>query len=264
MQLEKLTAVVRPRLPWEAVDLGFTMVRHWWLPVFASWFMVALPVALVLNLVFQDRLWLAAFITWWLKPLFDRLPLHIVSRALFGASPSITDTLRALPSLLVTTRLLSTLTLRRFDMARSLNLPVWQLEGLRGAQGRARTRVLRKNTRGIAVGLTLACLHLEFAIYLTLYGLLFLMLPESVELDFISFFDPQTQLRGFAVLSNLFALLAMSIIEPFYVAGGFALYLNRRTHLEGWDIELAFRRLVRRIEQQHAPLTRHLFQRLEQ
>jgi Domain of unknown function (DUF4129) len=40
--------------------------------------------------------------------------------------------------------------------------------------------------------------------------------------------------------------LAVSLIEPFYVSAGFALYLHRRSELEGWDIELAFRRLAAR------------------
>jgi hypothetical protein len=31
-------------------------------------------------------------------------------------------------------------------------------------------------------------------------------------------------------------------LEPFYVAAGFAMYLNRRTQLEAWDIEQEFRR----------------------
>ncbi|MEO8779468.1 MAG: DUF4129 domain-containing protein, partial [Rhodanobacter sp.] len=39
-----------------------------------------------------------------------------------------------------------------------------------------------------------------------------------------------------------------SVIEPLYVACGFALYLNRRTQLEAWDIDLAFRRLRARLE----------------
>ncbi|HRE17433.1 MAG TPA: hypothetical protein PLW86_10300, partial [Rhodocyclaceae bacterium] len=34
-----------------------------------------------------------------------------------------------------------------------------------------------------------------------------------------------------------------AVIEPLYVASGFALYLNRRSELEGWDIDVAFRRL---------------------
>jgi hypothetical protein len=44
------------------------------------------------------------------------------------------------------------------------------------------------------------------------------------------------------------AYLAMSVIEPLYVACGFALYLNRRTQLEAWDIDLAFQRLRTRLQ----------------
>jgi hypothetical protein len=36
-------------------------------------------------------------------------------------------------------------------------------------------------------------------------------------------------------------------VEPLYVASGFALYLNRRTQLEAWDIDLTFRRLRQRL-----------------
>src|SRR5688500_20026036 len=40
--------------------------------------------------------------------------------------------------------------------------------------------------------------------------------------------------------------LVIFALEPFYVAAGFALYLNRRTLLEGWDIEVALRRIAQR------------------
>ena len=36
--------------------------------------------------------------------------------------------------------------------------------------------------------------------------------------------------------------LAVGLLEPFYVAAGFAMYLNRRVELEAWDIEQEFRR----------------------
>jgi len=39
---------------------------------------------------------------------------------------------------------------------------------------------------------------------------------------------------------------AVLLLEPFYVAAGFGLYLNRRTLLEGWDIEVALRRIAER------------------
>jgi hypothetical protein len=51
--------------------------------------------------------------------------------------------------------------------------------------------------------------------------------------------DPSAHLR------NLFYFLAVCAVEPLYVASGFALYLNRRTALEAWDIELGFRRIPR-------------------
>jgi hypothetical protein len=35
---------------------------------------------------------------------------------------------------------------------------------------------------------------------------------------------------------------AVLLLEPFYVAAGFAMYLNRRAELEAWDIEQEFRR----------------------
>jgi hypothetical protein len=49
------------------------------------------------------------------------------------------------------------------------------------------------------------------------------------------------------LLFNLIAWLAMSLMEPFYVGAGFGQYLNRRTQLEAWDVELAFRRLAQRL-----------------
>jgi hypothetical protein len=43
-------------------------------------------------------------------------------------------------------------------------------------------------------------------------------------------------------------VVAVAIIEPFYVTCGFTLYLQRRTMLEGWDIELRFRQMTERVE----------------
>ena len=54
----------------------------------------------------------------------------------------------------------------------------------------------------------------------------------------------QALIKG--VVDTQIRSLAMSLIAPFYVAGGFALYLNRRSELEGWDIEICLRRLLAR------------------
>jgi hypothetical protein len=44
-----------------------------------------------------------------------------------------------------------------------------------------------------------------------------------------------------------FCVLVLMVWEPIYVACGFSLYLNRRTVLEAWDIELVFRQLRKRL-----------------
>ena len=45
MDLEQVSAEIRPRTYGEAVDLGFHMVRAWWKPVFGAWMAVVLPLA---------------------------------------------------------------------------------------------------------------------------------------------------------------------------------------------------------------------------
>jgi hypothetical protein len=45
------------------------------------------------------------------------------------------------------------------------------------------------------------------------------------------------------VLGNALLWLASTVIEPFYVGAGFGLYLDRRTRIEAWDVEIGFRRL---------------------
>ena len=50
-------------------------------------------------------------------------------------------------------------------------------------------------------------------------------------------------LPGFFVLAVAVAYaIAVVFLEPFYVAAGFAMYLNRRAEIEAWDIEQEFRR----------------------
>ncbi len=54
--------------------------------------------------------------------------------------------------------------------------------------------------------------------------------------------------------SALLSYLAISVVAPFYVACGFCLYINRRTLLEGWDIELVFKNLAQRTGKIRTPV----------
>ena len=243
MQLDAITIALRPRNHWEAIDLGFDMVRTWWKPIFSAWLLVVLPVAVVINLFCWDRLWLSTLLLWWLKPLFDRIPLYILSRTVFGDTPTIKTTLSAILPLWRKNGLWN-LTLGRFDMARSFNMPVSDLEGLHDKKRRQRLKILHKKTGSSAVWLTIVCIHLDMVLNISLVVMLYLLLPQAIQGDFIKLVFTASQNKWLEILLHAFDLLAMTVIEPFYVAAGFALYLNRRTILEGWDIEIAFRRMA--------------------
>ncbi len=240
MQLDRIEAVVRPRNPWESIDLGFSMVRLWWKPLYKIWFTTTLPLFIIISLLFSENFWITALVIWWLKPLYDRILLYFLSRALFGEQPSIRQ---ALTSLFKTQLLWALLSWWRFDFARSFNLPIWQLEGLRGKAAYQRRKLLQKDTHGIAVWLTIVCMHFEWVLSLSLFGLVYLMMPTTYTFDFfmLVFYEEALWVE---IIRLIFGVLTISVVEPLYVAAGFALYLNRRTHLEGWDIELAFRRIA--------------------
>ncbi len=249
MDLEKVAAVIRPRSHWEAVDLGFSMVREWARPVWSAWLVTVVPIWVATSVALKFRPGLALLVLWWLRPLFDRVPLFVLSRALFGATPTARAVLRELPRLLFG-HALSALTLFRLDPARSYNLPVWQLEGLRGSARWSRAAVLRRVGHEQAMWLTGGCFQLELSITLALVVLLALLLPGDDPFDVSTAFTRLLADTGPSpgwVVTNVIALISFSLVEPFYVAAGFSLYLNRRTRLEGWDVELAFRRLARRL-----------------
>lgn len=244
MRLDAIAAELRPRTAWEATDLGVAMVRRWVGPVYRAWFALALPLFLLLHLLCWGHWELIPWLLWWLKPLLDRPPLYVLGHALFGDPPDRRQFWRDLPGLL-RRQALAALTLRRFDPARSFNLPVVQLEGLSGQARRQRLRDLGQPGRGPALWLTVVCANLEIALDFALIALVWMLIPEVVALEFFDLLD-DSDAWGQLWL-NVVGLCGMSLVEPFYVAAGFALYLNRRTWLEAWDLELGFRRLAARL-----------------
>ncbi len=247
MQLEDLTLNLRSRTPWEAIDLGFGLVRCHWKAIYGAWMVSVLPFFLFVYVALQDLMWLAPIVFWWFKPLYDRVVLHVLSRAIFDDRPTLRETLGALPGLLRTGALAQLTLLRIPNFTRSFNLPVWQLEGLRGKARRRRQGVLQMRARSYAVWLTLVCVGFEIIAWLSIYVLIWMFLPPHVEFDLPDFMFEEQPEYWVALVQGLFYFLVVTLIEPLYVAGGFTLYLNRRTQLEGWDIEITFRRLARRL-----------------
>ena len=250
MRLDQPREELRPRSPWEAMELGTALVRTHARAIWLPWLLVTAPVFVVLNAIG----WVAgllpwmALAMWWLKPVFDRIPLFVLSRSLFGEAPGVRETLaaqrhwawRAMPAYL---------TWRRLGLARSLYLPVDLLEG--GANPGQRRRVIGGSVRGTAVLSTVVCTGFVLALVAGAYSLVMLFVP----VEFLS----ESARAMWALLSeeppawvqvaaNAVVWLATSVIEPFYVGAGFGLYLDRRTQIEGWDIEIAFRRMRQRLQ----------------
>jgi len=210
--------------------------------------------AMIWLFVPDDHHWLAALIFWWCKPLYDRLLLHISSQELFSLreeGQSSLQVLKKLPSLLRRNGLFSGLTYRRLSLSRGLNLPIWQLEGLKGVAREKRQRLLHIDAHRQAVWLTIACIHIEIIIYLAFFGLIILWLPSEMQSAFFTSFFLEQNIEDsrywVELLGYTFYVISVIIIEPFYVLGSFSLYLNRRTQLEAWDIELIFRHMATRL-----------------
>ncbi|HIQ07143.1 MAG TPA: hypothetical protein EYH35_01655 [Thiotrichaceae bacterium] len=257
MQLSQIKADIRLRSAWEAVDLGFAMVQTWAKIIYLPWAIFLTLLALVVWLIVpNDMSWLSPLIIWWLKPVYDRLLLYIVSQELFSLPVGVWQSLKKIPSLMRRSGLISGLTYRRFSASRGFNLPIWQLEGLKGVARKKRQNILHIRAHSQAVWLTIACIHIEIIIYLAFFGFVLLWLPSTMQLDFFTQFFADTGMESSSyiieLLSYIFYVLAIIIIEPFYIAGNFGLYINRRTQLEAWDIELVFRNMAERLTEQRA------------
>ena len=244
MNVDDITTVVRPRSAWEAIDLGIVMARNWWWPLARVWLVVSLPILLVLELTLYTRPWLVLLLIWWLKPLWERPLLYILSQAFFGRLPSLRETLRAFPAM-AGNQWFASLTWRRFSPSRSMDLPVIQLERLKGRQRARRLAVLHRTVGGGAGWLTIVGVHIESLLALAAVALAVMFTPVGSGWDSFGLFMGESLLAGH--LSVWLTYLCMWLVAPFYVAAGFSLYLNRRIWLEGWDIELGFRRMQQRL-----------------
>ncbi|MFC1664495.1 DUF4129 domain-containing protein [Pseudomonadota bacterium] len=243
MKLEDVTIRIRPRNKWEGADLGLLMVNAWWRPMLGAWIIITLPVFVVLLLVISDP-GIAMLVFWWLKPVFERSHLYVLSHALFGNTPTVKQILRSFWSVAKIQWLMS-LSLRRFSLTRSADLPIIQLEGLRGKERKKRIQLLHHHNMNPASWLTVLGVHVETVLLVGILGLIVAFIPEQTEFDYMVYIsDAESSYR---LLTAIVGYLVMTMVAPFYVATGFSAYINTRTHLEGWDIELAFRRIAKRI-----------------
>lgn len=240
MRIDSLALQMRPRAPHEAADLGVRLCQTTWRQVYPCYLLVAIPMALLSLSLFEISPWLPALLMWWAKPWLDRSVVFVLARAAFGQPTTVRDLWNEQREVWWR-RFLLAWTWRRLSPWRAFTEPVYQLEGHGLFQLRRRVLQLRRRHSGAAYMMTVAFTFAELGLTLGLLSLVSWFGTIGHAFDFDIFFGDDSDLHT-ALLLTVAYLLAVLCIEPFYVAAGFGMYLNRRAELEAWDIEQEFRR----------------------
>lgn len=235
MQIDALALRMRPRTPMEAADLGVRLCQSAARPVYLCYWAVGLPIVALSLATFEIADWLPGLLIWWAKPWLDRTVLFVLSRAAFGQATTVSQLVRNQRRVWWSQLLLS-LTTRRLSPWRSFTQSVYQLEGLRYLASSKRVRQIRRGRTTPATLMTSAFSVTETVLTAALVSLIFWFEPGRA--------DPNWTARLAELqlpITCAYALVVL-FLEPFYVAAGFAMYLNRRAQLEAWDIEQELRR----------------------
>ncbi len=252
MRLDEVTAETRPRSDWEAVDLGFAMVRRdFWRCFTAWWLALALPAAVAGYFLWDHPvLWVVLF--WWWKPAGSRMVLFEISRRLFGEQPGWRAMWREIP------RVWSRRFFYRFVVARlspwlPVTLAVEDLEGLRGKTYKQRCAQIVRRGEGVVMWLYFASEMVAAWLTLAILALVHMLIPDGQDSAWqlaVDTWNPdEPMLIPLLILRTvcLCMALAISLTDIFVIGAGFGVYINNRTWIEGWDVELAFKRMAQRL-----------------
>jgi hypothetical protein len=240
MQLEALALRMRPRAPLEAADLGARLCQAAARSVYACYAVAYVPIAALALASFEIAPWLPIVVLFVAKPWLDRTVLFVLSRAAFGHATTLNQLWEAQRHVWWS-QVFLTWTWRRLSPWRSFTQPVYQLEGLPLGNIRRRVLQIRRRKRGAALLMTAAFATAESCLVFTLLSFLIWFAPGDTAPDLGSLlFDEQNVLLE-AAAAIAYAIV-IAFLEPFYVAAGFGMYLNRRAELEAWDVEQELRR----------------------
>jgi hypothetical protein len=232
---------MRRRSLWEAADSGILLWRKnffYFIPPFALPLWAA---ACALRLLPDNLPVLSYLILWWLKPLFDRPLLHVVSRCFFeapGQSPGVLY--KGLAASLFPF-LPGDLLWRRFSPRRGVTMPIRILEGLKGEEYRRRKAFLAPGGLGFCGILTFLGLLLELVLFSGETSF-FLMIANFIRPGFLR--GLYGALQKIELLFFIIYCFNYLLTESLYVCMGFGLYVNCRVETEGWDIQILFRRFA--------------------
>lgn len=257
MKIDEMRVAIRPMTTHEAVDLGFMMAREWFFPLWKIWLGMALPVFLVIYLgIMTVAIWLelesveliknlAGLLFWFCKPLYEKPMVHWLGNALFNQRLSVSSSIKQgwkTTGLYAGTLLFK----KRISFHRQLILPILLLEKPDSTQFSKRLQLLRRGQSGSITWFTIIMLHIEVVMGIGVLLFLSQMVPKSfVSSDTLLDILKALPLWMEYIWAGIY-FLCVSVVAPFFICGGFAIYLTKRCLLEGWDIELIFKQLNQR------------------
>lgn len=252
MKLEEVNAVLRPRRSWEAVDLGCALVKRHSRTIFGAWMLTVFPLfVLIAAALWSHPVWASLLIVF-LKPIADRIPLFVISRGMFGEAPTVRQVVRAFPGMLWRNAGVLLFT-NRLSLNRCFVMPVIELEASNRKTRKERISALGRLS-DVAGSVSFFSSVIEMCMLISLVFFTIAFIPESMteemswsclEFQLSSSLGDLTPVLQFFLV---YQIIATTLVEPFYVGAGFGLYLNARSILEGWDVELSFRRIAKRLE----------------
>ena len=235
---------LRRRSVWEAADSGILLWRNSFIHFIPFFILPVVIVACGLRFLLPDNLrFLSYFTIWWLKPLFDRLVLHVVSARFFAIEGKAPSRFKDLCKGLWAMRrgLFGDLLWRRFSPGRAAHMPIRVLERMGGGQFRMRKKAL-------AVG------GLSFCTLISLFGLALEAILLLGEVVFVAMVTNMFFPAAHAFIQNnmetvevfIFAAFCLNyiLVGSLYVCMGFGLYINSRVEVEGWDLQLLFQKFA--------------------
>lgn len=252
MRLDTVTAEIRPRSDWEAADLGFAMVRRsFWRCITVWWLAMGIPMAVAAVLLWEHPIALIALF-WWCKPAGARMVLFELSRRLFGEEPSWRAVWREIPRAWWR-RFFYRFLVARFSPWMPVTLAVEDLEGLRGKAYRQRCGQVVRRGEGVVMWLYFIADAASVWLGLAILALVLMLMPEGQDAGWqeaVESWDPNFPMEIPVLITRWVVgcvMVAISLTDVFVTGAGFGLYINNRTWIEGWDVELAFRRLAQRL-----------------
>jgi hypothetical protein len=252
MRLDEVTAEIRPRSDWEAVDLGLAMVRRDFWRCLTVWWLAVLPVFALCAWLLWDlpALWLLVF--WWAKPWGSRMVLFEISRRLFGEKPTWKAALREVPRAWVR-RFPYRMLWARLSPWLPLTIAVEDLEGLRGKAYSQRSSQVTRRGESAMMWIYLIADVASCWFGLAILMIVIMFIPEGQDGGWklaVETWNPDmpTDIPVVIIRTvSLCVMAAMSLTDVFVTGCGFGVYINNRTWVEGWDVELALKRLGRRL-----------------